>query len=310
MSVNKFGLSENITKSEVSKKYVDSKFITLTKNLQIKVDMAGDVMTGDLNMGNNKITCTFIPNADPVLANKAYVDSKFNTLSNLVADNIKSKLNKAGDIMAGELNMNGQQIIGLKNPINDDEACNKKYVDLKAAELKSESSVKTIYFNTLMNILTIQNTVGYVPILNSNLNNKYGFKVTTNSEQPENKQAFNAFTYKKSEWITNGANRNFWIQIQCPERIKIWRFALRGKDSGQDCIYKWSLQGRNNDTKWNVIYTANNDPINNVMRYFYVSPKEVYNNYRIFVEEAEGQNPGLSYWQLYTVDNVVPMSSE
>jgi len=144
MSVNKFGLSENITKSEVSKKYVDSKFITLAKNLQ-------------------------------------------------------TKLNKAGDIMTGELNMNGQHIIGLKNPIDDDEACNKKYVDLKAAELKSESNIKTVYFNTLMNILTMQNTVGYVPILNSNLNNKYGFKVTTNSEQAENKQAYNAFTYEKSE---------------------------------------------------------------------------------------------------------------
>jgi len=46
------------------------------------------------------------------------------------------------------------------------------------------------------------------------------------------------------------------------------------------------------------------------MKYFDVSPKEGYINYRIFVEEAEGQNPGLSYWQLYTVDNVVAMSSE
>jgi hypothetical protein len=81
MSVNKFGLSENITKSEVSKKYVDSKFITLAKNLQTKVDKAGDIMIGDLNMGNN-IICTFIPNADPVLANKANVDSKLNILSN------------------------------------------------------------------------------------------------------------------------------------------------------------------------------------------------------------------------------------
>jgi hypothetical protein len=297
MSVNNFGLHSNNSKPDVSKKDLDSKFIVLTKNLQTKVDKAGDVMTGDLNMGSNKITCTCIPNADEVLTNKGYVDSK---------------LSKAGDTMTGELNMNGQQIIGLKNPTDDDEACNKKYVDLKAAELKSESSLKPIYFNTLMNNLTIHSKLGYVPILNSNLDSKYGFKVTTSSEQPESKQAYNAFTYKKNEWITNGVNRNFWIQIQCPEGIKIWRFALRGKGSGQDCIYKWRLQGKNNNeyTNWNDIYTANNDPINNVMKYFDVSPNEGYINYRIFVEEAEGQNPGLSYWQLYTVDNVVAMSSE
>ena len=33
MSVNKFGLSKNVTKSEVNKKYVDSKFITLVKTI-------------------------------------------------------------------------------------------------------------------------------------------------------------------------------------------------------------------------------------------------------------------------------------
>ena len=252
MSVNKFGLSENTTKSEVSKKYVDSKFITLTKNLQTKVDKDGDIMTGNLNM-------------------------------------------------------NGQQLTGLVTPTDDDEACNKKYVDLKAAELKSESSLMSIYFNTLMNNLTIQNKIGYIPILNSNWDSKYGFKVSASSERPDSKLAFNAFTYKKSEWITHVVNRNFWIQIQCPERIKIWRFALRGKDGGQDCIYKWKLQGTNDiaSSIWDTIYSAVNDKVNMVMRYFHVNPKEGYINYRIFVEEAEGQNPGLSYWQLYTVDNVL-----
>ena len=52
---------------------------------------------------------------------------------------------------------------------------------------------------------------------------------------------------------------------------------------------------------------AENDRVNMVMRYFHVNPKVGYITYRIFVEEAEGQNPGLSYWQLYTVDNAVRM---
>jgi len=53
---------------------------------------------------------------------KKYVDQKFATLST----NLATKVSKSGDIMAGELDMNGQQIIGLVNPTDDDEACNKK----------------------------------------------------------------------------------------------------------------------------------------------------------------------------------------
>ena len=102
--------------------------MSLTQNLQTKVEKTGDNMTGDLNMGNNKVSYRVIPNADEVLTNKAYVDSKFNTISNSVDNIEKSRLNKAGDVMTGELNMNGQHIVGLENPTGDDEACNKKYV--------------------------------------------------------------------------------------------------------------------------------------------------------------------------------------
>src|SRR6476469_4591818 len=109
MSVNIFGFRSTIKPS------VDTaKFVTLTRNLQAKVDKGSYIMTGSLNMRDNKITSIFIPNADDVLTNKVYVDSK---------------LSKSGDTMNGVLNMNQQQIKGVQNPTDDNDACNKQYAD-------------------------------------------------------------------------------------------------------------------------------------------------------------------------------------
>ena len=232
---------------------------------------------------------------------KKYVDQKFATLST----NLATKVSKSGDIMTGELDMNGQQIIGLVNPTDDDEACNKKYVDSK---IKSESTSTKAYIDMLILNIGVNNKVCYVPILNSNLDSKYGFKVTASSEtENQNKHAFNVFSYKNTEWITNNENKNFWIQIQCPESVKIYKFALRGKNSGTDLIYKWKLQGSNNvyANRWDNLYIAENKRIDKVMNYYYIQSTEKYSTYRIFVHQAEGENPGLSYWQLYTVDNIV-----
>jgi len=124
---------------------------------------------------------------------KKYVDQKFATLGT----NLVTKVSKSGDIMTGELDINGQirYIIGLVNPTDDAEACNKKYVDTK---IKSESTLTKAYIDILILNIGVNNKVGYVPILNSNLDSKYGFKVTPSCEtENQNKHAFNVFSYKK-----------------------------------------------------------------------------------------------------------------
>src|SRR6267154_2492138 len=301
MSINKFGLTENITKSGVNKEYIDSKFIILTKRLEDKVDKN---ITYPLNMQGNKISSRFVPNTPDSLVNKLYLDKHLNKID----ENFEKKLDRTKGEMLSDLDMGRYKIIGLSNPISEEDVCNKRYTDDLVNKLaKHTESEITYLINIVIENIMVKNSSGYIPVLNSNLDNKYGFKVTTNSERPESKQAFNAFTYKKSEWITNGVNRNFWIQIQCPEKIKIWKFSLRGKDSNQDYIYKWTLQGRdiNEFTTWDNIYIADNDPINNITRYFNVTTKKEYINYRIFVHEATGQNPGLSNWQLFTLDSSI-----
>ena len=67
MSANVFGLSGNKTKSAVTKKDLDSKFINLTKNLQLKVDKTGDTFSENLSMSDHKMTDL----ADPILDSDA-----------------------------------------------------------------------------------------------------------------------------------------------------------------------------------------------------------------------------------------------
>jgi len=56
MSVNIFGSSGGgKSSSDVNKKYVDQKFITLTKNLELKLDKSGGNVTGNLHLNNGKI---------------------------------------------------------------------------------------------------------------------------------------------------------------------------------------------------------------------------------------------------------------
>ena len=88
----------------------------------------------------------------------------------------------------------------------------------------------------------------------------------------KNKHAFNVFSYKSTEWITNNVNTSFWIQIPCPESVKIYKFALRRQNSGTDLIYKWKLQGSNNVyvNRWDDLYIAENKRIDKVVNYYYI----------------------------------------
>ena len=115
MSINKFGLTENITKSGINKVYVDSKFIILTKRLEDKVDKN---ITYPLNMQGNKISSSFVPNTPDSLVNKLYLD-----------ENVDKKLDRTKGEMLSDLDMGRYKIVGLSNPVTEDEGCNKRYVD-------------------------------------------------------------------------------------------------------------------------------------------------------------------------------------
>src|SRR5260221_12238552 len=114
MSANIFGFSgKSATTLGVNKKYVDSKFITLTRNLQSKVNTDGDVMNRSLDIGNYRISSTHIPTNPEDLINKGYGDNNY--------------INRSG----GSLDMGANKITSSYVPKVEIDLKNKNYVDVK-----------------------------------------------------------------------------------------------------------------------------------------------------------------------------------
>lgn len=103
-----------ITAVAASKAYVDAE-------LANKVAKAGDTMSGNLAMGNNKVTGLGTPSASGDAATKGYVDTE-----------VANKVAKAGDTMSGNLAMGNNKVTGLGSPSASTDAATKGYVDTHA----------------------------------------------------------------------------------------------------------------------------------------------------------------------------------
>ena len=133
MSVNIFGSSAGKSSAKLDTKYVDRKFMTLSINLNTKVNKGGDTLTGDFDFGENKIMSSYIPLTENDLVNKRYVDTLVNTnipatVVQLSTD-VSSKVNKSGDTMTGDLILGSNKIKTTSIPISDDDVINKKHFD-------------------------------------------------------------------------------------------------------------------------------------------------------------------------------------
>lgn len=150
--------------SDASENPVQNKIIKSA--LDGKLNLTGGTMTGDLNMGRKKITGldTLPLNNEDAVAKK-YVDTqdalneklankvtKFTgdetdteyPSAKLVSDALDGKLDLTGGTMQGLLNMSNGRIINLPDPINNNDAVSKKYVEA----LKNEQG-GLIYSTTL-----------------------------------------------------------------------------------------------------------------------------------------------------------------
>ncbi len=126
------------------------------------LSVSGFTMTGDIDMGNNKILKLVDPITSKSATNKEYVDNNFlskhgglilgniamsgQSITNLnrVPQNFNDAVTKkyvddsislagglsiTGITMQGDINMDGHNVIGLSDPTNDDMAASKGYVD-------------------------------------------------------------------------------------------------------------------------------------------------------------------------------------
>ena len=73
-----------------------------------------------------------------------------------------------------------------------------------------------------------------------------------------------------------------------------------GKDTNKQRIYQWRLEGSTDGDTFTILYEAPNPTfIGSGVRYFPIETTERFNIFRLFCLEAEPENPGLSYMQLY-----------
>ena len=102
--------------------------------------------------------------------------------------------------------------------------------------------------------------------------------------------------------MVDNDDKNIWIQLQCPEKIRIHKFAVRSIDSN-DKIFGWKLQASNDKNGWDDLYKGGE--MATTISFFNVNCSKEYIYYKIVVLQSKGKNPGLSYWQLYTLDSIL-----
>ena len=135
---------------------------------------SGFTMTGDIDMGNNKILKLENPTLPKSAANKEYVDNNFlskhggtilgdismsgQNITNLnptpqnnndavIKSYVDNSISLAGGLsvtgltMQGDIDMNGNEISGLVDPINDDMVASKGYVDSNFLDLAGGAMV-------------------------------------------------------------------------------------------------------------------------------------------------------------------------
>src|SRR5882757_5118868 len=248
-----------------TKNYVDTK--------SLLVD-GSNSMTGNMNLGTHRILNVVDPTAPQGAATKNYVDNK-----SLLVDGSNS--------MTGNMNLGTHKIINVTDPTLLQDASTKNYVDTRV----------------------IKNQVGFIPSLQSNSTNRNRFIASASSEFDTNYQAFNVFapqinpTIFGGEWATSGVTSNFWIIIQCPFAVRIWKFQVRGRTSGDQRLSNWRLEGSNDNITFTTLYTSTDLIGTNVLEY-QINIIVSYIYYRIFAVSGETGNPGLTYWQIYSLDQI------
>lgn len=95
--------ASSVTATEIG--YVGGVTSAIQTQIDSKVAKAGDTMTGDLLLGVNKVTSSYVPDAATVLTNKAYVDSaiaKMNWQADVLAIQVDATLDPGATPVIGD----------------------------------------------------------------------------------------------------------------------------------------------------------------------------------------------------------------
>jgi len=276
------------------------------RETETKVSKSGDVMSGDLLISavgdeNRTVGCSDL-NANKTfsvllgtLTNKLY----FMYLSQqpVTLETEHGFLVKTGNddvcqlgteiIFHKVLRMNSNAITNLPIPRLPHEAASKLYVDGNARKVLN----------------------GYIPPLRSqgSRNNiKSGFIASASSQLGANYKPSNAFNNYYTgpspggEWASDGETRELWIQIQGLDMVRVWKVALRGRETNTQRIYRWKIDGSTDGQNYTTLYEPRDAVyLGNIVQQFLIDTRDKFNYFRLFCFQAEGPNPGLSYMQLF-----------
>ena len=287
MSVSIFGSSSSKSNNNNNtKNYVDSKFISLIKNVNAKVDKSGDSMNGNLDMGNSKITNLHDPEVNNDAANKKYVDGS-DTLVRIYVDQ-RELVAKTYTVL---------RETETKIYVNEREAIVRAYID--AQKERTELFVANKY---------VKNSVGLIPDLITLKKNKSGYIVSASVNAPE---AWDVFSSWRGDWTFPSfpVQEERWIKVKCVKLTQIHEFSVRGRESKADMevgqINRWKFQGSLNDKVWDDLYVGNNESVNWAYKTYPVTSTNKYWYYRFIVLGIAGENLGLNHLQIYSCDPIM-----
>lgn len=293
MSVNKFGAGlKSVSGKNTS--YIDYKIKAL---LHSKVNKAGDNVSGDLNILLDEDTLRSFGVTD-ISAGKS-VSLLMGDVDNQIRHNFghpiklaathgvsftcpAGKICQLGTETDANLLMHKNFIKGLRDPLEPQDAATMYYVDNK------------------------RNYSGFIPILEAN-NSSLGFKASSSTTSTLKHQPFGAFNNLNADgnngsWVTPSTTG--WLQIQCPEPVKIWRVGLKArKNAGKD-ITAWTISASNDGTDFRTLLTSTTVLFGSahVPTFIEVTAHNAYQYYRFTITESTGSNDvGVQVFQLYSV---------
>ena len=184
----------------VNKKTLDNalnvKANTSDLNDYMKLD-GSKVMTGTLNMNNNRITNLPSPHLSTEPATKDYVGSVTNHLGSLFLDRLGT------NIMLGNINLNKHKIINILEPVDDLDSCNKLYVDKEIVK----SSIKP---NSIPN-----NVFKYLMNDTNEWSSEYNIRVNQYINMSESPHSWNKRVLSITPLKDDGNNYRFRLGVQC-----------------------------------------------------------------------------------------------
>ena len=125
---------------------------------------------GDLSMGGRRLNNVGMPLENHHVSNKFYVDTVVETAT--AGDKALRKIQDGIFASAGDIDMNGNSIIGLPNPVDRDAAATKNYVDNGGAITKLPNCVFIVVSDIDFNGFTLKNIPNPIDV-NDAINKAY-----------------------------------------------------------------------------------------------------------------------------------------